>query len=103
VTWNDIRLPNEYIEHYRVFGECINCHQPLNHEMHAFNHYKRYHMAGQKQAAPKPVRQQYYVWSAASKSWVETSLMRSLLASNLGIPVAITKPKKVLAKRSRAC
>lgn len=43
-NWEDVRMPNEYHAFYTKMGACLNCRMPLGHQLHAFNHFKKYHL-----------------------------------------------------------
>jgi hypothetical protein len=62
--WEDIRMPEAYYQHFKETGECINCRMHLGHDMHAFNHYKKFHVLT---IVPEPRKQKRSVRSAKGK------------------------------------
>ena len=94
--WNDVRVPQEYYDHYVRTGECVNCHHKLRHDLHAFNHYKRYHTRQQQVATPPGRRQRYFVWFASKQRWQEVySPVTLAMYSWVGYCTAYTKERRV--------
>lgn len=51
--WHDVRTPPEYFAHYRKYRKCVNCHMPLQHELHALNHWEKCHTVKQRSTRAK--------------------------------------------------
>ena len=83
------RLPQEFYDHYLIFNECLACRTPLNHEVHAYNHWKRCHKPKPK---PRVASLRYFMWDG--KRWRRVSNLTFVLAQMDGPsrrPVAIVK------------
>lgn len=83
--WNDVRLPDEYYDHYIKTGHCLNCRKKLRHELHALNHYAKYHTKKGRSLR----KQKFYVW--INDSWKEVQLLAFLTAQRNCVPTAFTK------------
>lgn len=79
--WEDIRLPQQYVDHYNATGLCLNCTRQLRHIMHAFNHYKKYHLKGKR----------YFKYLPSKNVFVEVNRSGYWMARQKGLCTAITK------------
>lgn len=98
--WNDIRIPLEYLEHFKARRECLNCGAELNHELHAYNHWKKYHT---QKAAPEFKifkGQRFYVW--LNGAWSQCGFLSFLYARTLRMPTAFTKRRTKSESQGRA-
>lgn len=51
------RPPLDYNFNFTYNRTCLYCEQPLRHEMHAYNHYRRYHWRIAFEHYPR-----YFIW-----------------------------------------
>lgn len=77
-----LELPLKYALHFQLYGRCKCCTAKLRHEMHAFNHWKKYHY----EDVPM-----YFVFVAGQ--WRQCSWRACIAAMNSKQCWAITKPK----------
>jgi len=76
LLWDDVRLPLAYSRYYREHGRCVNCQGLLNHDLHALNHWRRYHTVKQSRTVRRkrltPIvtaRYRYYAWHATFRKF----------------------------------
>lgn len=75
--WDDVRIPQSYLLHYKSTKLCLNCGASLRHELHAFNHWKKWH---RKKHVHSVSKVRYFVWLKENQSWVECSMFQCLSA-----------------------
>jgi hypothetical protein len=91
VTLPQCVLPKQYHRYFYDYGRCLCCKQSLRHEMHAYNHYRKYHW-------PREYPR-YYVWFTDCwvdhwiDGWVEVNAMyyAAALTPLFRRPTAIVK------------
>jgi hypothetical protein len=59
-------LPQDYYHYWFDYGRCKSCRQEIRHELHLYNHYRKYHWHYR-------ARLHYYVWYDMIQEWVEVS------------------------------
>lgn len=79
----DIRVPQNYYRYWVLTGTCYGCYQDIRHELHLYNHYKKYHFV-----EPKP---RFFYWNKYRKTWLETSSVMYWIYRKWNIPTARTK------------
>ncbi len=75
--------PLEYNFNFTYNRVCLYCEQPLRHEMHAYNHFRKYHSGHRAWIYPR-----YFVWF--QDVWVEVTKDVYLLAKGRR-PTAVAK------------
>ena len=81
--WDDVRLPEEYHEFFLATHQCLNCRRPLRDSLHAFYHFKKWHII-------KVHR--FFVWRGAR--WDEVKFPEFIKAVKRHQPVAHTHPAR---------
>jgi hypothetical protein len=92
--WDDVRLPDEYHRYVRQHGTCPNCHQTLNHDMHAFNHWRRCHRHVEKSSRSRVWT--YWAWKAGAQMWLEVSYPLYVACKRSGMCTARSKPRVMI-------
>ena len=85
-----VSVPLDYHIYFLKTKSCRDCHQPLRQEVHAYNHYNKYHNPKRKVVTDTP---RYFVWFECN--WVEVNMETCLAAMHEKRAYAITKPKNV--------
>ena len=85
----DIVVPIDFHLYYTQTHSCMYCHQPLRHEVHGYNHFRKYHTKKQV-IVDKP---EYYVWFQGQ--WVKVNMETCLAAMLDKRAYAITKPRNM--------
>jgi hypothetical protein len=75
-----LRLPRAYLRYYGLFNKCECCGSKLRHELHAYNHYMKYH---------NKVR--FYIWAKYLQRWVEVDKWQFVYSKERKIPTAVSK------------
>lgn len=83
-------LPKEYHDFYLVHKRCKHCRADLRHELHAYNHWKKYHYRV-KTSSVKVQRVRYFIWIKEQQKWIESTMFQSIAATLQGRPVACSK------------
>lgn len=84
----EVIVPLDYHIYFLKTKSCMCCHQPLRHEMHSYNHFRKYHLPGRKIEVDKP---HYFVWF--ERQWVEVNMETYLAAGYEKRSRALLKPK----------
>ena len=71
-------MPSEYREYFLKTKHCLNCGRELRHEMHAFNHFKRFHTKKERNRKPK-----YFLWKR--KRWIGCNVYEYTGAKLMGV------------------
>lgn len=77
-------LPLNYTCYWYDYGRCIACKQEIRHEMHLYNHYRKYHWGFR-------ITLRYFVWYDILQQWVETSRNAYFTFKRIKRPTAISK------------
>lgn len=59
-------VPSNFYHYWHDYGRCIACKQEVRHEMHLYNHYRKYHWDFRTVL-------HYFVWYDMLQQWVEIS------------------------------
>ncbi len=59
-------IPIKYYSYWFDYGRCIACKHEIRHEIHLYNHYRKYHWLYKTTI-------RYYVWYNMLQDWVEIS------------------------------
>lgn len=78
-------VPLDFHLFFTQTHSCMSCHQPIRHEMHLHNHWKKYHKEKVKKETPR-----YFVWF--QEKWIEVNMETCLAAMLEKRAWAITKP-----------
>jgi hypothetical protein len=61
-----LTIPKDFYDFWHDYGKCIACRQDIRHEMHLYNHYRKYH-------THRMIVFHYYVWYKEFQQWIEVS------------------------------
>jgi hypothetical protein len=86
-------VPLDYHIYFIKTRSCKNCHQPLRHPLHAFNHWNKYHNKRPIVRSEKPT---YYVWY--ENEWVQVNMETCMAAMLEKRAYVITKPRNLESK-----
>lgn len=80
-----IRIPDYMHRYFLLHGACFHCSHKLRHEIHAFNHWLRYHSNN-----GQPIYK-YYIWSAMLQRWVGVDFAQYRNAVSNKVPTCVVK------------
>jgi hypothetical protein len=83
-------VPIDFHLYFTQTKSCMHCHQPLRHELHAYNHFRKYHTERPVTIKEKP---EYYVWF--QDQWIKVNMETCMAAMLAKRPWAITKPRNI--------
>jgi hypothetical protein len=59
-------IPSDFYTYWNDYGKCKACNQDIRHEMHLYNHYRKYHRY-------RYIKLHYYMWLSEFQRWVEVT------------------------------
>lgn len=87
--WDDVRLPEEFLQFFKASGTCVNCGVKIRHELHAFHHWKRYHRVRPKKQQVQSSK--FFAWERDGQRWLPVRKSMYQAAREMGIATAHTK------------
>lgn len=82
-------VPINFYHYWHDYGRCLCCRQEIRHEMHLYNHYKKYHWDFRLVV-------RYFAWFRFFQQWIEVSLSEYIRYKRLKQPTAIARGTNVI-------